>query len=399
MGLIDFDLFAKPNDDFKQRTALGGIVSIVSMILCFLLLVACFINFRKVTWESEIMVDTKHKEQMILHFDITFPALPCMTIGLDVIDVAGEHQMNILKSVEKVRIGSNGIPLADQLLGENSINIDSFKETSFPENGCGSCYAGTELSPESPFGINCCNTCDEVIGAYKRLGIPLPPLTTFEQCLPSKSISKLLATRKGEGCRLHGYARVNRIPGNIHIAPGVSFQIESAHLHDLRPFDDYRFNLSHRIDKLYFDSVEGYSMDMGDTVSSDDEIKKNLISNPLEGTLKIASSYDMAFLYTAKVVSTEIKSLSGASITTHQYSATAHSTNKPPGGLPGVFFDIDISPLIILYSEQNAYSWLSFMAQLFAIIGGIYTIASLLDAFLYQAERRLAMKRQLGKTT
>lgn len=89
MGLIDFDLFAKPNDDFKQRTALGGIglfiklilssVSIVSMILCFLLLVACFINFRKVTWESEIMVDTKHKEQMILHFDITFPALPCMS--------------------------------------------------------------------------------------------------------------------------------------------------------------------------------------------------------------------------------------------------------------------------------------------------------------------------------
>ena len=65
----------------------------------------------------------------------------------------------------------------------------------------------------------------------------------------------------------------------------------------------------------------------------------------------------------------------------------------------GVFFDIDISPLVILYSEKNAYSWSSFIAQIFAIIGGVYTMAFLLDAFLYQAERRLAMKRQLGKTT
>lgn len=38
-------------------------------------------------------------------------------------------------------------------------------------------------------------------------------------------------------------------------------------------------------------------MDMGDTVSSDDEIKKNLISNPLEGTLKIASSCIDIFSY------------------------------------------------------------------------------------------------------
>ena len=47
---------------------------------------------------------------------------------------------------------------------------------------------------------------------------------------------------------------------------------------------------------------------------------------------------DMAFLYTAKVVSTQITSLSGTSVTTHQYSATVHSTKKPPGGLPGICY-------------------------------------------------------------
>ena len=108
--------------------------------------------------------------------------------------------------------------------------------------------------------------------------------------MPSKSIAKLLASRKGEGCRIHGYARVNRIPGNIHIAPGVSFQIESVHLHDLRPFGDYKFNLTHRIDKFYFDSVEESVLDVERNSGSKEELKKNLISNPLDGTAKVATS-------------------------------------------------------------------------------------------------------------
>lgn len=97
-----------------------------------------------------------------------------------------------------------------------------------------------------------------------------------------------MASRKDEGCRIYGYARTNRIPGNIHIAPGVSFQIESAHLHDLRPFDHYKFNLSHRIDKLYFDSVEALEQGSED-FTAEENLKRNLISNPLEGLNKVAA--------------------------------------------------------------------------------------------------------------
>ena len=90
--------------------------------------------------------------------------------------------MNILKSAEKVRLDANGTPLANQLLGEDAVNSNGVPETSIAsKNTCGSCYAATQLSPDSPLGINCCNTCDDVVNAYKKLGIPLPPLTTFEQ--------------------------------------------------------------------------------------------------------------------------------------------------------------------------------------------------------------------------
>lgn len=37
-----------------------------------------------------------------------------------------------------------------------------------------------------------------------------------------EDVEKLLNTE--EGCRLEGYITVNKIAGNIHLAPGISFE-------------------------------------------------------------------------------------------------------------------------------------------------------------------------------
>jgi len=36
-----------------------------------------------------------------------------------------------------------------------------------------------------------------------------------------------------EGCRLYGHVQVNKVAGNIHIAPGKSFQQHHMHVHDI----------------------------------------------------------------------------------------------------------------------------------------------------------------------
>ena len=40
--------------------------------------------------------------------------------------------------------------------------------------------------------------------------------------------------------------------GNVHFAPGKSFQQGNMHVHDLVPFPDKNFDLSHTITKLTF---------------------------------------------------------------------------------------------------------------------------------------------------
>jgi hypothetical protein len=42
------------------------------------------------------------------------------------------------------------------------------------------------------------------------------------------------------------------VAGNFHLAPGKSFQQGAMHVHDLIPFKDMNFNISHTIHKLTF---------------------------------------------------------------------------------------------------------------------------------------------------
>ena len=43
-----------------------------------------------------------------------------------------------------------------------------------------------------------------------------------------------------------------QVAGNFHFAPGKSFQQGSMHVHDLVPFQNIHFDVSHTINKLTF---------------------------------------------------------------------------------------------------------------------------------------------------
>lgn len=54
--------------------------------------------------------------------------------------------------------------------------------------------------------------------------------------------------------------------------------------------------------------------------------------------------------------------------------------------------------MTVIYSETSQ-AWSSFLTNVCAIVGGMYTISSLVDAFIFQAERRLKQKISLGKAS
>ncbi|KAG0211462.1 Endoplasmic reticulum-Golgi intermediate compartment protein 3 [Mortierella sp. NVP41] len=112
------------------------------------------------------------------------------------------------------------------------------------------------------------------------------------------------------------------------------------------------------------------------------------------------------FQYYLKVVGTRYYYLDMRPVFTNQFSVTQYNRNlqyknawgqiQAPNGLPGVFFNFDISPMLVIQKEEHE-SFTSFLTGICAIVGGIFTVASLLDGAIWRAERTFKTKMELGK--
>lgn len=114
------------------------------------------------------------------------------------------------------------------------------------------------------------------------------------------------------------------------------------------------------------------------------------------------------FQYFLKVVSTKFVKLNGQSLHTNQYSVTQYerdlSRSERNGvgsqvthgyaGVPGVFFNYEISPMLVIHTETHQ-SLAHFLTDTCAIVGGILTVAGLIDGLLWRGSERL-LKGQDG---
>jgi endoplasmic reticulum-Golgi intermediate compartment protein 3 len=64
--------------------------------------------------------------------------------------------------------------------------------------------------------------------------------------------------------------------------------------------------------------------------------------------------------------------------------------------LPGIFFFYDLSPIKVRYLEERR-SFLTFLTSVCAIVGGVFTVSGIVDATLFNAQRAIRKKGELGK--
>lgn len=105
------------------------------------------------------------------------------------------------------------------------------------------------------------------------------------------------------------------------------------------------------------------------------------------------------YQYFIKVVPTVYSDFGGNKILTNQFSVTEHFRAMEfgmSGSLPGVFFFYDLSPIKVTVREERA-SFLHFLTNICAIIGGIFTVSGIIDSFVYHGQRAIRKKVQIGK--
>ncbi|KAL1812147.1 hypothetical protein DCAR_0624343 [Daucus carota subsp. sativus] len=377
--LRNLDAYPKINEDFYNRSISGGVITLISSILMLLLFVSEFRLYLHTVTETKLVVDTSRGEQLHIDFDVTFPAIPCSLLSIDAMDISGEQHLDIRHDIQKKRIDANGniIEVRPDGIGHTKVEKPLQKHggrLEKDETYCGSCF-GAEMSEE-----DCCNSCEEVREAYRKRGWGVTNPDLIDQCKREDFIQRI-KDEQGEGCNIEGTLEVNKVAGNFHFAPGKSFHQANFHVLELLAFQMDNYNITHKINKLSFGKYYPGNV------------------NPLDGVTWIQGKEHGTYQYFLKVVPTIYKDIKGHTISSNQFSATEHFKSAEFGrsqSLPGVFFFYDLSPIKVTFNEERT-SFLHFLTHICAIVGGIFTVAGIVDSFIYHGQKALKKKVEIGK--
>ena len=408
-SLFSFDAFAKTLDDRKIKTSTGGIITILCVITTFILLYNEYEDYNRIVLRPELVVDRDRDQKLDINLDISFPAMPCDLLSLDIMDLTGDVQFDLLKSgFTKIRLDSNGGEIEELKLDANE-NIDDSQDNlgATADGYCGPCYGSLNQNDNDNKPANekvCCNTCNAVRVAYSKAGWKFYDGKDIEQCEREGFVTRI-NDRLNEGCRVKGTAQLNRIGGNIHFAPGASLSVGGRHVHDMSLFDKYqdKFSFKHVINHFSFGED---SHELENIFENDKHDHRT--SHPLDNIVAdVGNKYEM-FTYYLKVVNTRFEYINGVKVDTNEFSATQHhrplqggrdehnpNTLHARGGIPGLFFYFDISPLKILNKEHYNKSLSAFILSLCSAVAGILTVGALLDRTIWSTHRYIKDKKSL----
>jgi hypothetical protein len=223
------------------------------------------------------------------------------------------------------------------------------------------------------------------------------------QCIAEKARALPTALAAGAGCRIQGTINVNKVAGNIYLVPGRPALASS--VLGASSFDATQLDVRHTIHSLQFgQAYEGIANPL-DGVSKPATAAADEQKRPVRGVSSSSGSGGKEqgmYMYYVKVIPTKYSSTSGETMSTNQYSVTEHTktlnlradaTTQKSG--PGLYLFYELSPIMVK-ATQTRPPLLHFITQLCAIIGGVFTVAGMVDRFIYAGMKHMQGRVQLG---
>ncbi|CAF3307077.1 unnamed protein product [Rotaria socialis] len=180
----------------------------------------------------------------------------------------------------------------------------------------------------------------------------------------------------GAGCRINATFKIARVPGNFHI---------STHSAAMQPANA---DMKHVIHDLTFgDSIKGFR-----------QIPNRRAFHPLRRFNNTNRPNDASHDYLMKIVPTIYENLRGLRRYPYQFTFFYREyTPHQHGMVPAIWFRYDIIPITVKYTERRQ-KFYAFITSICAVVGGSFTVASILDSLIFTASE-LFKKFELGKMT
>ncbi|KAH9308015.1 hypothetical protein KI387_035926, partial [Taxus chinensis] len=203
---------------------------------------------------------------------------------------------------------------------------------------------------------------DSLVAAMETLVAPIPLETRL--ALEDKSGSANETKRpapKTAACRIEGFVRVKKVPGNLII---------SAHSGS-HSFDAAAMNMSHVISHFSFGKKLSWKL-LKEVNRLSPYVGASI--DRLSGKPYIANHENVTIDHYLQVVKTEVVSnrVDKDKILLEEHEYTAHSSMMQTAAVPVAKFHFELSPMQVLVTE-NKKSFSHFITNVCAIIGGVFT--------------------------
>ncbi|KAM3129993.1 Endoplasmic reticulum-Golgi intermediate compartment protein 2 [Paramecium bursaria] len=250
----------------------------------------------------------------------------------------------------------------DQINDDLIINID----ISLPRMPCDL----ISIDQQDVMGSEEINLKGEVVRTRIKQNVSLEILTSNEE--PNLQRARQ-AFKDGEGCDIKGYIILNRVPGNFHI----SSHPYGMQLQDILPYAGLStFDLSHHIKHLSFGEQK-------DLHQIRQRFKQGIL-NPLDGISRMKNKelkhVGVTHQYYISIVPTKYIDMDNSVYKVNQF--TVNTNEAQTHQMPAIYFRYDISPVTVQFSKYYETLW-HFLVQLCAILGGVISIAGLIDQIIY----------------
>ena len=301
----------------------------------FLLLMNEYFNYRSYNMTTLMYVDKERgSDKLQVNIDIDFYNLPCELLSMEIRNQLGLNVQNIEGNLTKYVLNTK-----HEIIGQKPYSLESLGR----------------------FG-------------HDHDHIAQPDYELVKTQLKNK-----------EGCKLKGEFFLDAVPGVFIISPkAFSPTIERLRREGL----DY-INVEHIINDLSFgEKIHRFKL-LGFG------FEQYGLMNTLARKKRINEKFPMVYQYYLKIVPTKFSYYNGKTYNKYQYTVNSFSENSIDRSAL-LFFRYDISPITVEY-KHTKMSFLTFLINVFAILGGVFTVAGIIDAIIHKSVLLLLRKAEMNK--
>lgn len=188
-----------------------------------------------------------------------------------------------------------------------------------------------------------------------------------------------------EGCNLKGHFFVDAVPGSFLITSGFY----GGTVQRLASEGLLKINAQHKINEISFgETSQRYLIwsNFGKQISK--------LSYSLNDVKKKYQQFTNVYQYYLKIVPTKYLSYKDE-INDYQYTYNSYA-ERGIQEMPSMHFRYDLSPITVEYKLYKE-TFLNFIINIFAILGGVFTVTGIIDAIIHKSVAILLRKAEMNK--